>query len=144
MKNIPLHQKCTKLIDAFRSGTLGQTKMPEDAHPRFRSTDTELQIAYFTLPMALNYQRDSYKLWEAALETYSDPKTNFVFDVAKVSKASDEELRGALVKYKVALQPNKHIHTWKTISKTIYEQWGSWERFFESTEYDFLKLIFTW
>ncbi len=133
-----LHQKCKSIIDAFKSGKLGQTIMPEDSNPGF--TDNELKIAYFTLPMALNYQRDSYKLWEAALKTYNDKETKFVFDVQKATEASEDEVRKALMKYKVALQPNKHVHTWRVIAKTIYENWGSCTKFFEANNNDFLQI----
>lgn len=114
--------------------------MPEDSNPGVEKMNREVRIAYFTLPMALNYQRDSYKLWEATLKTFNDPETRFVFDVEKVSKSSENRVRAALMKYKVALQPNKHINTWRTIAKTIYENWGSFEKFFDATKGDFLTL----
>ncbi len=135
-----LLQNCKSLLEAYKSGKLGQTVMPEDSNPSFSDKDKELRIAYFTLPMALNYQRDSYKLWEAALRTFNDPETRFVFDVTKVSAASEDEVRKALMKYKVALQPNKHIATWRTVAKTISDNWGSFTKFFESTQNDFLNL----
>lgn len=139
MKN-NLLRKCRLLLEAFRTGKLGQTVMPEDSNPGLGLVDLESRIAYFTLPMALNYQRDSYKLWEAALKTYNDPETRFVFDVSKVGGVSEEKLRSALMKYKVALQPNKHIHSWHTIAKTVYENWGTFNDFFDATEHDFVKL----
>ncbi len=83
--SVNLHQKCISLLEAFKSGKLGQTVMPEDSNPGFSDKESEMRIAYFTLPMALNYQRDSYKLWEAALKTFNDPETRFVFDTVKVS-----------------------------------------------------------
>ncbi len=135
-----LHQTCKNLILAFKSGKLGQTVMPEDSNPGFSDADKEVKIAYFTLPMALNYQRDSYKLWEAVLKTYNDLETRFVFDVKKVTEASEDNVRKALMKYKVALQPNKHVNTWRVIAKTISENWGSFTKFFESNENDFLKI----
>jgi hypothetical protein len=139
MKNkLLLIQNCNTLLQAFKSGELGQTIMPEDSHPHF--TSKEERLAYFTLPMALNYQRDSYKLWESALKTYNDPETKFVFDIEQVSKKSEDEVRIALMKYKVALQPNKHVNSWWVISKTIYENWGSIENLFEANQNDFLKL----
>lgn len=138
--NSILHKNCKFLLEAFKSGKLGQTVMPEDFNPGFSNKNTELRIAYFTLPMALNYQRDSYKLWEAVLKTFNDLETRFVFDVSKVSKSSEDEVRKALTKYKVALQPNKHVDTWRTIAKTIKEKWGSFSKFFESTQNDFLNL----
>ncbi len=139
MKSV-LHQKCKTLLEAFKSGKLGQTVMPEDSNPGFSDVDRELRLAYFTLPMALNYQRDSYKLWEAVLKTYNDPETRFAFDINDVSKASEDKVRKALMKYKVALQPNKHINTWRVISKTINDNWGSFTNLFEAMKNDFLKL----
>ena len=133
-----LHRNCNALLQAFKSGELGQTVMPEDSHPKFKSNEEKL--SYFTLPMALNYQRDSYKLWESALKTYNDPETNFVFDIEQVSKRSEEDIRKALMKYKVALQPNKHVNSWRVISQTVYENWGSIENLFEANQNDFLKL----
>jgi len=133
-----LHRNCNALLKAFKSGMLGQTIMPEDSHPDF--INQEERLAYFTLPMALNYQRDSYKLWESALKTYNDPETKFVFDIEQVSKKSEDEVRTALMKYKVALQPNKHVNSWRVIAKTIYENWGSIENLFETNQNDFLKL----
>lgn len=142
------HHKCRALIEAFTSGKLGQTTMPEDSNPWSLATgnmigklaDREMRLAYFTLPMALNYQRNSYALWEAAYKTFDDPETAFVFDIGTVSKSSEDNLRNALMKYKVALQPNKHVNSWMTIAKTIYQNWGSFENMFKATGMDFLKL----
>lgn len=134
------HKNCKTLLEAFKSGKLGQTIMPEDSNPGFSDKDMEMRIAYFTLPMALNYQRDSYKLWEAALKTYNDPVTRFVFNVTQVSQAGEDEMRSALMKYKLALQPNKHISTWTSIAKTISTHWGSFNNFFEAIQNDFLNL----
>ncbi|MEZ4103011.1 MAG: hypothetical protein R3B55_00310 [Candidatus Paceibacterota bacterium] len=135
-----LHNKCRELLKAYKSGDLGQTKMPEDSNPNFSEKDIENRLAYFTLPMALNYQRNSYTLWESALKTWQDEDTRKVFDVSLVSKMSDEELRNSLIKYKLALQPNKHISTWKTICKTIHKEWGSFSNFIKSSDCDFLVL----
>ena len=136
--NSSLHQNCISLLEAFKSGKLGQTVMPEDSHPAFSSQ--EQRLAYFTLPMALNYQRDSYKLWEAALKTFNDSETRFVFDIEQVSKRSEEDVRKALMKYKVALQPNKHVNSWRVIAKTVYENWDSFTGLFEAVQNNFLNL----
>ncbi len=140
MKRDLIIQNCRKLLEAYKSGKLGQTRMPEDSNPGFKENEQEFRLAYFTLPMALNYQRDSYKLWEAALETFNDSETRFVFDVAKVASRTEDDLRVALMKYRLALQPNKHIQTWKTISQTIHSNWGSVKSFIDSAAGDFLKL----
>lgn len=131
---------CRLLLTAYKNGELGQTKMPEDSNPGFLENERELRLAYFTLPMALNYQRDSYKLWESVLKTYYDEETRAVFDVSKVCMLDEDKLRGYLTKYKVALQPNKHIHTWKTIAKTVYDNFGSFENLMQKSDNDYLKL----
>ena len=69
--------------------------------------------------MALNYQRNSYTLRENALQTYQDSETKNVFEIQASSNMSEEQLRKKLLKYKLALQPNKHIKTRKTIATTI-------------------------
>ena len=128
--------KCRILLQAYQDGKLGYMKMPEDAHPEFENQESRL--VYFTLPMALNYQRDSYKLWEAALKTFQENKE--IFDVNYSAKLNSEQLRTYLLKNKVALQPNKHIATWQTISKTISENWGSITNLLKFVDHDFLKL----
>lgn len=131
-------QNCKSLLEAYKSGKLGQTKMPEDSNPRF--SNQEMRLAYFTLPMALNYQRDSYKLWESALKAYNDPETKVIFDISKVVLMSEDKLRELLTKYKVALQPNKQTNTWKTIAKTVQDNFGSFENLMKKCDNDYLKL----
>lgn len=112
--------------------------MPEDTHPEF--ANVEERLSYFTLPMSLNYQRNSYGLWEAADKAFSDDTTRPMFSVDAVAMMSQDELRPLLTKHKVALQPNKHTNTWHKIASIIANEWGSIEKMLESTEYDFLKL----
>lgn len=114
--------------------------MPEDANPGLAAGDAE-NYTYFTLPMALNYQRDSYKLWQAADKSYRDGATSEIFAPGTVVKMSDDELRAKLLKYKVALQPNKHVEIWRTISETIVRDFGGdIRRLFVSNDYDAGKI----
>jgi hypothetical protein len=137
---VEIISKCRILLGAYRSGSLGYMKMPEDSSPDFSEEDVEARLVYFTLPMSLNYQRDSYKLWESALKTFDDSETKSVFDIAVSARLDEDQLRNLLTKHKVALQPNKHIATWQKISKTVLENWGTMNNLFISVDYDFLKL----
>ncbi len=132
--------KCKELLKAHKKGWLGNTIMPEESHPPFNELTTEERLTYFTLPMALNYQRDSYKLWEATLRTFTDKETKWVFDINKCSNSNTKDLQKSLLKHKLALQPNKHINTWKTISKTITREFGSLEKLLQKSDNDFIKL----
>jgi hypothetical protein len=106
-----LHEICGQLRKAYEKKLLGDMRMPEDAHPGFSTRDTERRLVYFTLPMSLNYQRNSYALWQAATKTYLDPESEDIFSVEASARMRLEELRTKLLRHRVALQPNKHVAT---------------------------------
>lgn len=133
-----IQKNCLELCRAYRNGELGNQIMPEDSHPKF--SNNEERLVYFTLPMSLNYQRNSYKLWEAAKQSFEDKITQPIFLIDDVSLMSHDELRLLLIRYKVGLQPNKHTDTWHRIAAVIAKQWGSIENMLSSVDYDFLKL----
>ncbi len=110
--------KVHNLIKAYKEGKLGGEKMPEDENPNLIPSSKE-NYMYFTLPMALNYQRNSYVLWECANRMYKDEEAKAVFDSKQVLKMDEDMLRNYLVQYKVALQPNKQPIIWKQLCETI-------------------------
>ncbi len=107
----------------WKRGALGGAVMPEDAHPRL-DRSSEALGRYFTLGMALNYQRSSYSLWAACTAAFEDPQTGWVFDPARVAEASDEALRAALLKHRVALQPNRHPQIWRRNAQGLLRHAG--------------------
>lgn len=129
-----------KIVELFKAGVLGGERMPEDSNPNLKKSSDE-NLFYFTLPMALNYQRNSYKLWESALLTWQDDDTRDVFCPEKVLKMSEAQLSEKLVKYKVALQPNKQPQIWRALCETFQQIFGgSVKKFFEKYDFD-VKLI---
>lgn len=120
-------QKVRQLIAAYQSGLLGGEKMPEHENPGLHRGSKENYL-YFTLPMALNYQRNSYVLWECANRLYRD-RTE-LFDCGCVLQMPEAELKELLVQYKVALQPNKQPVIWKTLCATFEERFGGDVRMF--------------
>jgi len=118
------------LMQLHQDGTLGGEVMPEDANPGLRKGSDENYL-YFTLPMALNYQRNSYRLWEATLQTYRDKETKDVFFPAAVVDMGIDALREKLLKHKVALQPNRHPQIWMQLCETFKQRFdGSVKNFF--------------
>lgn len=113
-------RKVECLIKMYKNGELGGEVMPEDANPRLLKSSLENYL-YFTLPMALNYQRNSYTLWESTLKTYNDEETKFVFNPKIVLSKSFEEVQFALTKYKVALQKQKQTEIWISLCNTIID-----------------------
>jgi hypothetical protein len=82
-----------------------------------------------------------FALWGAAAKTWDDLSTRFVFEPSKVVVSSEEKVREALLKYKLALQPNRHLLTWVTISRFIQDELGGDVRkMFELNNYDVVAI----
>lgn len=132
--------KVDKLIIMYKNGELGGEVMPEDANPHFERSSLENYL-YFTLPMALNYQRNSYVLWESALKTYNDVETRFVFNPKMCLEKSFEEVQYALTKYKVALQKQKQTEIWLALCNTFVEMFdGDIRELFDKLDNDVNKI----
>lgn len=124
------------LCALHKQGALGGARMPEDANPGLEKNSRD-NFHYFTLPMALNYQRNSYRLWESALETFADPDTRFVFAPEAVALSGRSALCAALTKHGLALQPNRHTAIWETICETLVGHYsGDVRTLFESNNND--------
>ena len=129
-----------KLINMYKNGELGGEVMPEDANPHFDKSSLDNYL-YFTLPMALNYQRNSYTLWESALKTYNDEETRFVFNPKLCLEKSFEEIQYALTKYKVALQKQKQTEIWIALCNTFEELFdGDIRKLFDKLDNDVDKI----
>ena len=90
--------------------------MPEDENPGLKR-NSALNYMYFTLPISLNYQRNSYMLWKCANNMFKTHPE--VFDSKSVCAMDEDLLREILVSHKVALQPNKQPEIWKKLCQTI-------------------------
>lgn len=129
-----------KLIELYKNGELGGEVMPEDANPHIEKSSSENYL-YFTLPMALNYQRNSYTLWENANKTYNDEETRFVFNPKACLEKTFEEVQYALTKYKVALQKQKQTEIWLSLCNTFVELYdGDIRKLFASLDNDVDKI----
>jgi hypothetical protein len=109
-----------KIASAQRSGVLGGEQMPEDAVRGAELTANAL-LDVLTLPMALNYQRNSYALWQAVRSALDDAQDRWVFSPRLAADASIEELRRVLDHHRIALQPNRHPLIWQRVSRAIAE-----------------------
>lgn len=140
MNEIELMDKVERLMAMYKNGELGGEVMPEDANPHFKKGSLENYL-YFTLPMALNYQRNSYTLWENALRTYDDGDTRFVFDPKLCLEKSFEEVQQALTRYKLALQKQKQTEIWLKLCRTFVKEFdGDIRKLFDEQNNDVDKI----
>ena len=115
--------KVRALIAMHRRGALGGETMPEDAAPKLGRRSRELAL-YFTLGMALNYQRNSYALWKSCTAAWGTVEDRWVLDPNAVMARDVEALRETLVRHRVALQPNNHTRNWRTICESLAADYG--------------------
>lgn len=133
-------EKVEKLLNMYEKGELGGEIMPEDENPGLEKSSLENYL-YFTLPMSLNYQRNSYTLWEAANKTYKDKETSFVFNPNIVVNKTFEEVQYALTKYKVVLQKNKQTEIWIRLCNTFFNLYnGDIRKLFDTFDNDVDKI----
>lgn len=111
------------LVALHARGALGGETMPEDAAPPLPRDSREL-AHYFTLGMALNYQRNSYALWRSCTAAWDSAGDRWVFDPDAVAARDTDALRETLVRHRVALQPNNHVRNWRTICLSLAELHG--------------------
>jgi hypothetical protein len=124
----------------WRAGALGGAVMPEDAHPALPS-DSDRLAAYFTLGMALNYQRNSYALWRACTVAHDDPASAWVFDPLVVAEREPADLAAALLRHRVALQPNRHPAIWRRNAEGLARHAGGSVRTLFRTQSDDLGAV---
>lgn len=118
-----IRARAFRLLNAYESGALGGERMPEDSNPGLAVGSRE-NLLYFTLPMALNYQRSAYALWESAAATWSDAETRAAFLPECVVSMAGDDLAQRLLKHRLALQPNRHPAIWRRLCETFMEDFG--------------------
>lgn len=110
--------KLEHLNKLYRNGYWG-SDMPEDTRPKNLDPNSEENAIFYTLPTALDYQRNSNTLWKSATATFEDTETKFVFNPKEVVKKEFTEVQEALTKYNLALQKNKQTQIWIRLCQTL-------------------------
>jgi len=118
MADPQLLDRVRALLALYQQGQI-PTLPQHEVHPDVPRGSRENYL-YFTLPVCINFQRSSPAMWQSALKTYEDPETQYVFFPELSTQAPLEKLRADLLKHKLALQPNKHLEIWLTISNTLH------------------------
>jgi hypothetical protein len=112
-------ERVCELVAHYQTGTIPRLAQHE-VHPGLPRGSRENYL-YFTLPVCINFQRSSPAMWAAALKTYQDPATQYVFFPERLAGVDPEVIRADLVKHKLALQPHKHVLIWTTIARTLHD-----------------------
>lgn len=109
--------KVMRLYELWQSGKIERLAQHE-VHPELPIGSRENYL-YFTLPVAINFQRSSPAMWQSSLNTWNDSKTRYVFFPEKVVVEKRAKVKKDLLKYHLAVQTNKHPEIWFKISATL-------------------------
>lgn len=115
-------EKVKRLLILYEQGLI-PTLAQHEVNPALPQGSRENHL-YFTLPVCINFQRNSPAMWAAALATWKDETTQYVFFPERLAETSLEQIRTDLTKHKLALQPNKHTLIWTTIAQTLHEYYA--------------------
>ncbi|HRV76326.1 MAG: hypothetical protein H6799_03725 [Candidatus Nomurabacteria bacterium] len=132
--------KVKKLLEYYEGGAIPVLSQHE-VHPDV-PIDSRENYLYFTLPVCINFQRNSPAMWAAALKTWEDESTRYLFFPEKLAVTPIEKVRDDLLKHRLGLQPNKHVLIWTTIARTLHEHYNDDPRdILKEAEGDAGKLI---
>ncbi len=135
-----LLERVIKLHELYHDGKI-PTLAEHEVNPGLDKKSRENYL-YFTLPPCLNFQRQSPAMWRAALATWNDSKTQYLFFPEKTVKKPLEQVRKDLLKHKLSLQPNKHTEIWTRISRTLNEHFDNDPRtLLKSRGYDVTRIL---
>jgi hypothetical protein len=132
--------KVRKIHALFLAGAIPGPEQHE-LHPSLAPGSRENYL-YFTLACSLNFQRSSPALWRSAMDTYRDSETRYVFFPECVVRTTHEALQRDLLKYRLALQTNRHPTAWRRICTSLAEHYDSDPRLLlQEGNYDIPQII---
>ena len=133
-------EKVFRLHKLFHEGKI-PTLAQHEVNPELNKGSRENYL-YFTLPPSINFQRNSPAMWASALKTYTDPETNYLFSPEKVVKHSRNSIQKDLIKYRLALQTNKHTDIWIKISETLAKYYsGDPREVLKEAKYNVIEIL---
>lgn len=116
-----------RLFESFRNGpgVFGKTRenMPEYFY--LRCVRPEDRVNVLTITAALDYQTDADRLWQAAVETYLDPATAWLFAMDEVAERDVEDVRRAMSTHGfTGRYPNNNAGYVSRLCRTFVEHYG--------------------
>ncbi len=105
------------------SGIHERTEMPEDTMPPEIELGSLGHVVLLTLTVALDYQRDASALWAAAIATYEDPETRYLFSPGLVHEASPKKIIQDMQKHKLSKKPQRDADIWRTNAITFFKKY---------------------
>jgi len=134
----------TTLLEVHSNGGIFGNKVTPQHQPPERAVTLEERLRFVTFAVALDYLRDSTRLYNLARETYDDPETTWLFDPTVVADAHYKEIFEGLKKHKLAQREVRDTDIWSNLAKCLVDRFsGSVRNLLESAEYYGPQLLIT-
>lgn len=136
----PALERARRLHQLFVDGQVPGPAQHE-VHPSLPPGSRE-NVLYFTLPVALNFQRSSPALWQSALTTWNDPETQYLYFPEHVHEASPLRIQEDLRRHGLAIQTSRHPLIWTTLCETFHQHYNDDpRRFLANYDFDVPRII---
>lgn len=128
-------QVAVLLYQAFQNqNVLGEIAMPEHILPRNTERGSHEHLHFITLTVAIDYQRDADKLWEASRLTFADTQTRYLYNPAAVAQTDFSKIARDMRKYRLSKKEEKDAQIWHSVCLTL-------TRHFDSDVYELLQSV---
>ncbi len=97
-------EKVKRLLAIYEQGLI-PTLAQHEVNPGLPISSRENYL-YFTLPVCINFQRSSPAMWVAALATWEDETTRYVFFSEKLATVPIEQVRTVKLPFSATLVLN--------------------------------------
>jgi hypothetical protein len=87
------------------------------------ATTLEQRLRFVTLTVALDYLRDSNRLYNAGRATFDDPETGWLYEPEEVACARFTAVSKALTKHKLAQRATRDADVWSTVCKKLVDHY---------------------
>ena len=81
--------------------------MPEDIVPDSMEMGSLDHIFFITLTVAIDYQRNANKIWEAARLSFIDPETRYLFKPTELLGRPVHQIQADMQKYSLSKKQKK-------------------------------------
>ena len=107
----------------FTVGIHGHNDMPEDLLPAGVDRGSPDHIAFVTLTVSIDYQRNASALWESARRTFEDSYTRYLFDFRALHETPLSKVVADVQRHQLSRKPQKDALIWRAIGVTFFEKW---------------------
>jgi hypothetical protein len=109
------------LLQAFNTrGIFGHTVTPQHRPPQKADT-LEHRLRFVTQTVALDYLRDSHRLYDAGRATFDDESTRWLYTPEVVECAKFKDVAAALKKHGLAQRESKDTEIWVQVAQKIVD-----------------------